>query len=430
MRRHQTFLSVLIGSLMLVLTSCGDSWIETYDPSSEQPYGISLLPEIVKARYPAAEFENLPRNWTSEGLVASDSTLYIAVGNGLPYTYSEAEALAKFVEGGGEAFLATKEVSNRFLSYMISDSCLGYKDFLPRNQLDSLELVKSANGGSFWMPVIRKQRGARGTSNYLDAVAYTCLLDAEHLLLIHHDTADYTVFTEDVGHRQPIMSRFEYGEGHLTILSHPMLLTNVYATDSLGQNAMEEVLALLPEGIDKVAFDYARRSSEYEVSQDNISKEKEGLDDQANILKHVLARPPLATAWYLLLLGAIVFLLFGAKRRQRLIPLVQPRKNTTHEHLGNISRLYLSQPDNSLMASKQFALFEAYCNRRFGLKPLYNELDYERFSRMAGVNPNHLETLKRYQSTLARNQPISNTGFVNIVRILQEIYKGIGRRFD
>jgi hypothetical protein len=418
-------------SLALGLSSCGDSWIETYDPGSDEPYGTSLLPEVLKTRYPSAEYQELYRNWTVKGIPESDSTLYIAIGNGLLYTQSEADAVASFVEQGGEAFLAAKEISNTLLNFIVADSCLGIKDLLPYNQLDSLEKVVSAAGSSFQMPVIRKRRGAGSNGNYIDAVAYDCLLGAEHLLMIQHDTSDRGFNYELEYIDQPIMTRFAHGQGHITLLSHPIVLTNVFATDSLGRGAMEEVLKLLPSDVSLIAFDRQRRSSESAVIQDNIPKDKkEGFDDESNILKHVLARPPLATAWYLLLLGSVVFLIFGAKRRQRLIPLVQPRRNTTHEHLGNISRLYLSQPNNALMASKQFALFEAYCQRRFGLRPLQNEADFDRFSKMAGVNLQYLETLKRYHSTIARKQPISNTGFVSIVRILQALYKGIGRRFD
>ncbi len=431
MRRVNYIISLFALGLLISLSSCGDSWIETYDPGSDEPYGISLMPEILKTRYQGAEYEALNRNWTVEGLSQSDSTLYVAVGNGLLYTQSEADVLASFVEEGGEAFLAAKEVSNRLLSFFLDESCLGYKDLMPYNNLDSLERVVSATGSAIQMPVIYKVKGARGSGNYINAEEYDCLLEAEHLLIIQHDSLDYSVYHDEQNSAQPIMSRFSYGEGHFTLLSHPMLLTNVYATDSLGRNSMEEVLKLLPADVSQIAFDYQRRSSQQAVVKDNIPKKtKEGFDDESNILKHVLARPPLALAWYLLLLGSIVFLIFGAKRRQRLIPLVQPRRNTTHEHLGNISRLYLSQPNNALMAGKQFSLFDAYCKRRFGLRPLQNEADFERFSKMAGVNTQHLETLKRYHSTVARNQPISNTGFVSIVRILQALYKGVGRRFD
>ena len=430
MRTPNLFTLVLALGFILGLSSCGDSWIQTYDPTSDEPYGTSLLPEILKSRYQGAEYKELYRNWTVDGISKSDSTLYVAIGNGLMYTQSEAKALANFVEDGGEAFLAAKEISNRLLTFIVADSCLGYKDLLPNNYLDSLEQVVSASGAAFMMPVIRKQRGAKGNGNYINAAAYDCLINAENLLMIQHDSLDYAVYHDEQYSAQPIMARFSYGDGHITLLSYPMLLTNVFATDSLGRNSMEEVLKLLPEKVNQIVFDEQRRSSEQAVVQDNVPKNREGYDDESNILKHVLARPPLATAWYLLLLGSIVFLIFGAKRRQRLIPLVQPRRNTTHEHLGNISRLYLSQPNNALMAGKQFSLFEAYCQRRFGLRPLQNEADYDRFSKMAGVNTQHLETLKRYHSTVARKQPISNTGFVSIVRILQALYKGVGRRFD
>jgi len=425
-----TILTLVLGALLLLIGCGGDNWYESYDPSEDQPYGTSLLPKILQARYPDATYENLPLNWTTNGLDSTGQTLYIAVGGGLKYTYTEAEALAMFIEQGGHAFLAAKEVSNRFLSYVISDSCLKYKSFLPNARFDSLELVESATGAVLMMPVLREKRGSSEAGNYLNALYYNCLLGAEHLLMIHQDTVAFRNKTDAEYPRQPIMSRFSYGEGALTILSYPKALTNVYATDSLGRQTMEEVLKLLPDSVAHVAYDARRRSSTNATIRDNVPRSDNSLESEGNILKHVLARPPLATAWYLLILGAIVFLVFGAKRRQRLIPLVQPRKNTTHQHLGNISRLYLTQPNNMMMASKQFALFDAYCNRRFGLRPLHDDADFERFSKMAGVNEKYLETLKRYQSTVARNQPISNTGFVSIVRILQATYKGIGRRFD
>ena len=429
MRKYNISTTIAALVMLFAMSSCGDSWIETYDPEAEEPYGISLLPEILKARYPEAEYKKLPRNWTVEGLDSTGQTLYFSIGSGLSYTHSEAEVLAGFIESGGQAVLATKEISNKLLSYILPDSCLGYKAFLPLNRLDSLERVVSAQGTSFMLPVIRKKRGSSGSGNFIDGNSY-CFDSVEHLLMLQEATniTDSLVVNESKAY--PIMTRFPYGNGSLTVLSYPKVLTNVYATDSIGRIAMEEVLKLLPNEVDQIAFDHKRRSPEFSVVNENLPKDNEGFDDETNILKHVLARPPLAAAWYLLVLGSIVFLIFGAKRRQRLIPLVQPRRNTTHEHLGNISRLYLSQPNNALMAGKQFALFEAYCNRRFGLRPLNDEADFERFSKMAGVNPQHLETLKRYQSTVNRNQPISNTGFVSIVRILQAIYKGIGRRFD
>jgi len=426
MRKSKFSLPLLAFMLLILLTSCGDSWFETYDPDADDPYGTSLLPKILQAQYPDAEYVRLSRNWTVNGIDSSEGTLYFAIGNGLSYTPSEAEALASFIESGGDAVLAVKEVSNKFLRFILPDSCLAYKALLPLIRLDSLEQVSSAQGNSFLLPVIRKMRGSSGSGNYISGESY-CFDSVEHLLMLQADTTSSNRYDAQ---GLPIMTRFPYGAGHLTILSYPKVLTNVYATDTLGRIAINEVLKLLPQSVSTVAFDHKRRSPEFAVVSENLPKESEAGGDETNILKHVLARPPLATAWYLLLLGAIVFLVFGAKRRQRLIPLIQPRKNTTHEHLGNISRLYLSQPNNALMAGKQFALFEAYCNRRFGLRPLQDDKDFERFSKMAGVNPQHLETLKRYQSTVARNQPISNTGFVSIVRILQAIYQGIGRRFD
>jgi hypothetical protein len=46
-------------------------------------------------------------------------------------------------------------------------------------------------------------------------------------------------------------------------------------------------------------------------------------------MRFILNNPPLRYAWYLLLLGLLIFVLFNAKRKQRIVPVIEPLKNTS-----------------------------------------------------------------------------------------------------
>ena len=409
------------GTLVLLVASTAaagcSEWAETYDPDEDGAYGTEMLPAILRAGFPDAEYVELERAWASEGLLdgREDGSVYVAIGSGLSYADAEAAALLGFAEAGGEVFLATQAVSNAVLEPFAPSWCLVERDLFDRVLLDSLSAVTTARGERLRVPVITRREGEAKWAYYVGRDG-DCLAEAADLLALVGDSSSV----------RPLMTRLPHGEGGLTLLSFPLALTNVYASDSAGRVLIEEVLGYLPPAAPVVYFDAARRSSAWLVDRENNPPPEGGTPSSAddNILKHVLNRPPLAAAWYALLLGGVAFLAVGAKRRQRVIPLVRPRRNTTHEHLGNVSRLYLASPDNARMARKQLALFETWCRTRFGLAPLRDETDLERLRAMKGVDGDLVDAIERYHNTVARGQGISNSGLVRLVRILQAIRRG------
>jgi hypothetical protein len=433
--KMRLLLLIVTSLLLITLAGCEESWVEAYDPDEEGPYGISLLPEVVRAAFPEAEFRELPASWTLSDSSANSRSLYLAVANGLLYTPTEAEKLQDFVADGGHALLATKAYSTRLISPLLPDSCYaGLSGDLNYQAIDSLEIVLSAKGDSLPLPLLRKKKNESGAITVFYEPNEECEVSSKtlmRLLVRQVENLEDSTSLDDYWRPEPVlMASYPYGEGRFTLLSHPLLLTNIYATDPVGREVFEEVFDLIAADYQTVVYDINRRSSEYLVRDDNQPDYAFDGSSDSNILKHVLSRPALANAWYLLLLGAIAFVIFGARRRQRVIPLLQPKRNTTHEHLGNISRLYLSKPDNVLMANKQFAMFEAYCLRHFGLRPFKVEHDYQRMLNLTGVNAKSVETARRYHLSLQRNQALSNNGFVHLVRILQMIYRDLGRRYD
>lgn len=402
------------------LASC-DEWAETYDPDDDLPYGTSLLPAILAATFPEADVIPLERSWANAGLLGDwdTSAVYVAIGDGLSYADTEAESLLGFVAAGGEALLATKEVSNAVLAPFAEATCFTTGELTPYYSLDSAQVARSARGYDVAVPSITPVIGFAAYARLINR-SDSCLGEARDLLAFTSDGADSEV--------NPVLARLRYGAGGLTLLTFPLALTNVYATDSVGRALIEEILTFLPETAEVVYFDEARRSPEWVVVDENRPDDEFDLGNPTsaddNILKHVLSRPPLAAAWYALLFGAVAFLAVGAKRRQRVVPLVHPRRNTTREHLGNVSRLYLANPDNARMASKQLRLFEAWTQGRFGLRPLRDATDMARFRSLQGVDGDLVDALERYHTTVARSQGLTNGGLVRLVRILQALRRG------
>lgn len=74
-------------------------------------------------------------------------------------------------------------------------------------------------------------------------------------------------------------------------------------------------------------------------------------------LRFIFSQPALKWAWYISLFGIIFFMIFNAKRRQRVIPISEPIKNTTVEFAKTIGNLYFLEKNHKDIAEKKVVYF-------------------------------------------------------------------------
>jgi hypothetical protein len=74
-------------------------------------------------------------------------------------------------------------------------------------------------------------------------------------------------------------------------------------------------------------------------------------------LRFVMSQPALASAWFLFIGGMATFMLFNAKRKQRVMPIIQPLTNTTIEFTKTIANLYHQEGDFDTVIDKKIVYF-------------------------------------------------------------------------
>ena len=98
-------------------------------------------------------------------------------------------------------------------------------------------------------------------------------------------------------------------------------------------------------------------------------------------------------AYYFILIGVLLFVLFEGKRKQRYIPIVEPPKNRTYEYTRTISGMYLDKKDYDSVAKKQIALFFEYI--RIQLRTPTEQQNSRFFTAVAGKTGNTVEDTKK-----------------------------------
>jgi hypothetical protein len=73
-------------------------------------------------------------------------------------------------------------------------------------------------------------------------------------------------------------------------------------------------------------------------------------------LRYILSQPALKWAWYLFLIGMLIFMIFNAKRKQRIVPILL-LANSTIDFTKTIGNLYYQEGDHTNIIDKKIIYF-------------------------------------------------------------------------
>ncbi len=79
------------------------------------------------------------------------------------------------------------------------------------------------------------------------------------------------------------------------------------------------------------------------------------------------AQLPLRWAVYLMMLGVVLFMIFTARRHQRVVPIVEKPKNRSLEFIQLIGTLYYQRHDHADLVRKKFRFFAEEVRRSAGI---------------------------------------------------------------
>jgi hypothetical protein len=128
--------------------------------------------------------------------------------------------------------------------------------------------------------------------------------------------------------------KVKFGKGTIYAHCEPLFLTNYYLLQSGNTKYAQDVFSYLD---DKETLWFVEANTK----------------ESRFFMRFILGNPALKYAWWLLLGGLILFIFFNAKRKQRIVPILEPLKNTSVDFVKSIGNLYLQEGDfHDMMAKK------------------------------------------------------------------------------
>jgi len=128
--------------------------------------------------------------------------------------------------------------------------------------------------------------------------------------------------------------KISFGKGNIYVHCEPLFITNYY---------------LLKRGNVKYAQDFFS----YLDDRETVWFVENDAKVSQFFLRFILSNPALKYAWWVFLGGMVLFIFFNAKRKQRIVPIIEPLKNTSVDFVKSIGNLYLQEGDfHDMMAKK------------------------------------------------------------------------------
>ena len=152
----------------------------------------------------------------------------------------------------------------------------------------------------------------------------------------------------------------DFGKGKIVVVSMPLLFSNY---GILNDAIRPLVLRLLSQCSDLPMVRY----------DPSLISEMEQDEQEDSPLHYLLANRPLRWALYLALATVILFVLFSARRRQRVIPVIKPPVNHMMDFVKRIGGIYYKRHDNVDLLIKKYVTF----GNELRTKAMINVDDYD-----------------------------------------------------
>lgn len=308
------------------------SWRETLRIDSKEPYGAYIFHQLLKSHFNDS-FSLLESSLSDTISGRQRNSLYVLLGQSGYYQYEDIDSLMSFVNAGNAAFIAVNAFPYDVSYEILTGECGVIESWVSRDA----EMTLKNDSSRYWYTYVQNHEPADYYWNYLDSL--TC---PEQLEVLGH-------FDE----KKANFLRTRYGEGYFYFHTSPLVFTNYYLTDEEHLAYVESLLSYFP--------------TEH-IYWDEFSKLPfQAGNDQNSPLKYILSEPALRWAWYLLLAGVLIYFIFYARRRQRVIPVLEANRNTSIEFAETMGYLYFEEQNHKKIADHKMNLFLAYVRNRYYL---------------------------------------------------------------
>ncbi len=327
-------------------------WQPTFSHTDAQPFGCMVFDSVMKASMPhgyTIEKRSLgqmigdttvftsPRVYPDSVVTKPVSILIITTENSL--TPNDRDIILHLASQGNTIMVAASN------GYLWEDTLGIETRWNHQFRLEEVAGVMKENGTVKWQQdsvYAGRPLSMKVCSPMIERTVAPSDSIPHQVLMTYTDTYNGKLTTEVLAVSYPI------GMGELILVSAPLLLTNYMTVKSNGALMQARLM-------DRLKENPVIRTEAYMSAT---------AQDESSPFYVLLREPPLRWAFHLTLLTVLLFCIFTARRRQRVIPVITKPQNRNLEFVRHIGTLYWQEHWNPGLLAKKLAYTEDEIRRQ------------------------------------------------------------------
>lgn len=363
-------------------------WTENFESYSKTPFGLFIFNQEKEALFKDSiytlnespfEYFDAYYNYEDEDKGYSISGNFMAIDENYTIDPTSSNEILTFVNQGNTAFLSMKTFPDFFKDSLRFDL---------QNIYFQDDIKMNVKGKSNPLPEYTFSTGAHGY-----AFASYDTLNTQVLGNLKLDNTMYPNFIQ-----------VNYGKGQVLLHLQPVAFTNYYLLKKNNYSYIESVLSYIPKGN---LYWYPNKRANSGISN--------------SPLRFILNQPGLRWAWYLFLISMVIFMIFRAKRTQRIIPILKPLPNTTVEFIKTIGNLYYQEGNHNTMMEKKSIFFLEKIRQEYGLDT--QKLDTDFCQKLHNKTGKDLELIEKAIHLIKKHRQTQNNSEADLIELNSVIEK-------
>lgn len=356
-------------------------WRPTFSSFDQIPYGTEVAYKLAANGKWQDKIQQSNQTFYEFNLNDSSNATFIYIAKQISFDEESYKKLLAHVEKGNTAFIVSNNgINDLWKTFNIA---INYK----RATEDSLNLKLNDNTLFTYKKIKNKEFREYPYFKWGDSITNIQVLGKQNELIN--------------------FINIQHGKGNLLLHLNPYAFTNYYLIQGKSFDYLNRVFTMLPNKPivwdDYMNYGHRKPPSEMRV---------------------ILSSLPMRIAYYFLVIILLLYIALAWRRKQRVIPVINPLKNSSIEFIDTLTNLYLSNKNNGIIAQYLIRNFRIKMNRKYFIhwnKPTLQIK--QQLINKSGKSEQQVEQLLQKLNISQEKKSISQTELIELNRIIHEFIK-------
>ncbi|WP_435412303.1 DUF4350 domain-containing protein [Psychroserpens mesophilus] len=350
------------------------NWFTSYAKHHKIPFGTYVFNEQLERLFSHSEIINLETPpYLNLSQTDSINGTYMFINNTIQFGNTELDRLLDWTSKGNTLFIASEDFEDQLLDTLNLD-------------IDIISIFE-VEGDTFQFQLSNHLLDT--TTVAFDRTKYvshfnkidtlnTKIISTVKGFKFDEEAEDSTITETPINFiRQP------FGDGTIYLSTFPQAFTNYFILNSPNQNYTAGIMSYIDQSKPIYVDHYYKSGKSYYTSPMYI----------------MLNNKALKWAYYIMLIGVVIYIIFEGKRKQRAIPIVKPLRNQTLDFTRTIANMYYEKGKHYEIAQHKIQHFLEYIRTHLHLSTTI--IDDEFLKNLAARSNNSVDDTKHLFTTIA-----------------------------